>query len=283
MSGLTNPFDARRPGRVVVLGHPGHELAIFGLLQRHPPDLIIVVSDGGPPERMAQSRQGLAGIGLLDRAHYLSVPEDEFYRALLDRDHGFLSGVVDAVAAEIARVEPSQVFCDAVEFYNPVHDLTLPIVRSALGASAAAIYEIPLAYQTDDEVETYRVQRVPPALADRRLIFALTPEETDAKRHARDAIYRSLHQQAGPDLLDVPTAELAREELFLSLDPVPQPGDGRLNRYERRARELLAQRRISRMITYAGHFAPVVDALGVPRAGAAGRASPADSRPGLSE
>lgn len=263
--GLT-PLADSRARRVVVLGHPGHELAMFGLLQRHPPDAVLVVSDGGPPERTAQSRLGFASIGLSSRVRYLGYPEEAFYLALLDADRALLETVVADLRAAFDLIQPTQVFCDAIEFYNPVHDITLPLVRAALGGSSAAVYELPLVYEVAGTPERYCVQRAPDHLAGRRIVFELSAAELEAKVAARDRIYRSLHDQAGPELLRVSHADLGREEAYASPERVAGPGSGsRAMRYERRARQLFAEGRIARMITYADHFAPMLDALGVPR------------------
>jgi hypothetical protein len=261
-----NPFLAKDARRVVVLGHPGHELALFGILQHYPPAAVIVISDGGSPRRVAESRRGFDSINLLGQIRYLDYPEQAFYDALLDHDVDFLQDVVRALRAALFGSQPTQVFCDAVEYYNPLHDLTLPLVRAALMGSTTAVFEVPLAYEVVGDEERYRVQRVPESLAHQRFVFELTPTELIAKIHARDELYCSLHDQAGPDLLGVSPADMAREEIAMAAARVAAPGaHGRALRYERRARLLHAEGRIARMITYEGNVAPMLDALGVPR------------------
>ncbi len=264
MTGPLNPLADSDTPRVAVWGHPGHELALFGVLQRHPPDTIIVITDGGAQQRLEESQQGFRSIGLLDRVQYLGFPEHAFYAALLGADATFFRGVAAALRRALMPARPSVVFCDAVEFYNPVHDVTLPLVRAALGGAPVRVYEVPLVYEMTGEIERYRVQRIPESLSHRRVVFDLGPAEVDRKRRARDQIYRSLHEQAGPELLSVPDADLAREELAVAADPTPAPGThGRALRYERRARLLHAEGRVARMITYRDHFVPMLQALGV--------------------
>ncbi len=208
---------------VVVLGHPGHELAMFGLLQRHPPVAILIVSDGGPPERTAQSRRGFASIGLLDRVRYMGYPEKAFYQALLDGDAAFFQQIVGDLRTAFEELRPTEIVCDALEFYNPVHDITLPLVLAALGDGNAAVYELPLVYEMSGTVDEYRVQRVPQALAPRGFRFDLSQDEVSAKAAALDQIYLSLHKQAGPELLRIPLAELGREELYTTRVPLAVP------------------------------------------------------------
>ena len=70
----------------MIFGHPAHELALFGFLQRFRPQ-IVVVTDGGSEERIRQSRAGLDSIGL--EATYLNFAENDFYIALPRRDVSF--------------------------------------------------------------------------------------------------------------------------------------------------------------------------------------------------
>ena len=64
----------------------------------------------------------------------------------------------------LREIKPRQVLCDAVEFYNPLHDMSLPIVAAALnGGADAAVFEVPLVYQKSAKEEAYEVQRMPPS------------------------------------------------------------------------------------------------------------------------
>ncbi|MGC4017053.1 MAG: hypothetical protein QM755_21450 [Luteolibacter sp.] len=267
MSQQTDPFSVPNARRVVVIGHPAHELAIYGLLQRHLPH-VVVITDGGGPERERQSREGLERIGLLEKATYLGYSESSFYEALLDRDDALFARVADDLRVELERLQPDQVFCDAIEFYNPVHDITRPMVLRALqGLPEAALYEIPLVYQKPADAESYEIQRVPEACSDRRFQYHLTAAELAHKTHARDHIYLNLREQAGPEFLVITPEHLALEEIADASGDFPEPeSSGRVLRYDWRAELLKNDGSITRAITYREHFLPAVDALlgGVP-------------------
>lgn len=262
MRASINPFENESARRLVVIGHPAHELAIYGLLQRYRPQ-IVVLTDGGGPERVAQSKEGLERIGLLDQATYLDYTEDSFYQALLDDDAGLFERVAAELRTRIERIQPDQVFCDAVEFYNPVHDVTRPIlIRALKGLEGISSFEIPLVYQKPAESECYEIQRVPEALANRRIRYELDDRELDAKMHARDHVYLNLREQAGPEFLVVTREHLSREEIAEAGDELPgADSTGRVLRYEWRARKLLEEGSISRAITYHDHFLPMVRQL----------------------
>jgi hypothetical protein len=246
--------------RLMIFGHPAHELALFGFLQRFRP-YIVVITDGGGEERIRHSRTGLESIGL--KATYLMFAENDFYAALLRRDISFFETVSDSLSLETAASQPDQIFCDAVEFYNPVHDITLPLVlRASAAASRAEVFEVPLVYQTLAAGEHYEIQRMPLESARRPFRYHLTSQELRAKIHARDEIYLSLRDQAGPEFSAAPAEHLAIEETSLAGDPFAWPhATGRELRYEWRARLLRQQGVIDEIITRAGHFIPTVQGL----------------------
>ncbi len=255
-----DPFSADAITRLMVFGHPAHELALFGFLQRFRPQ-IVIVTDGGSEERIKQSRAGLDSIGL--EATYLNFAENDFYVALLRRDVAFFETVADLLHTQIATADPRQIFCDAIEFYNPVHDITLPLVlRAAEAAPQATIFEVPSVYQTLTNGEHYEIQRIPAASAQRRFRHHSTTEELRAKIGARDEIYLSLRDQAGPEFSALTAEHLAVEEVALGGDPFVSPGAaGRELRYEWRAKLLKQAGVIDEIITRAGHFIPAVRSL----------------------
>ena len=256
----TNPLSTNPIKRLMIFGHPAHELALFGFLQRFRPQ-IVIITDGGGEERIRQSRTGLESIGL--EATYLKFAENDFYAALLRRDIPFFEAVSDSLSLEIAASQPDQIFCDAVEFYNPVHDITLPLVlRAAAAASRAEVFEVPLVYQTLAAGEHYEIQRMPPESARRPFGYYLTLQELRAKIHARDQIYLSLRDQAGPEFSAATAERLAIEETAPASDPFAWPhATGRELRYEWRARLLRQQGVIDEIITRAGHFIPTVQGV----------------------
>ena len=245
----------------VVFSHPNHELAIFGVLQSLRPTLVYL-TDGGGEKRVAQTRRGLDSIGLAERAHFLDYSEQSFYDALLDRDTGFYEEVAQRLRALLRDLRPTQVLCDSVEFYNPVHDMSLPLVRAALATLPdVVIFEVPLVYQKPAADERYEIQRISASRRAEQLEWRLSRSELEAKLSARDRIYTILTAQMGPLLADIPLEELAVEVVTPAPALLPQPGGDRVLRYERRAQILLERGEIERGITYAGHYLPVAAAL----------------------
>jgi hypothetical protein len=246
---------------LIVFSHPNHELAIFGLLQRLRPYLVFL-TDGGGGERLAQTRRGLQSIGLLGHASFLDQPEKSFYDALLARDSEFYKRIADMVSASVQAHRPDQILCDAIEFYNPVHDISLPVVRAALrGATNTPVFEVPLIYQRPGEGEAYEIQRTWAAPNDRPVKYQLCEQELAVKVRARDRIYTSLADQMGPLISELPGAHLALEFMVPARSSIPEPGPDIILRYEWRARLLAERGEIEQTITYKQHYLPVASSL----------------------
>jgi hypothetical protein len=246
---------------VAVFSHPNHELAIFGLLQSLRPYLVYL-TDGGGHERLEQTRQGLASIGLHEHVYFLDYTEASFYQALLDGNTPFYAAVARRLGEILRSLAPDQVLCDAVEFYNSVHDMVLPLVRAALRESpGAAIFEVPLVYQKHVEPEAYEVQRAALSRRAEQIMWLLAPDQLELKIHARDRIYMNLAAQMGEVLTGIPLHELAVEVVTPASSRLPEPDADRILRYEWRARARLERGEIERCITYAQHYVPLASAL----------------------
>lgn len=249
-------FDPKQK-TVAIFSHPNHEIAVLAMLKRIQP-FIIFLTDGGGKKREDETLEGLRSVGLEKKFVFLSHPEQAFYDALLRLDADYFHRVALEVRMLLKGVKPEQILCDAVEYYNPVHDLTLAIVGCADDSPWAGTYEVPLLYQKPIGKESYGVQTVPEGQP--RLEFALSPEETELKTSALKNTYTILRETLGPLLLSSPGA-LKTETLFPASTPIRWPDAGRLLRYEQRAVALKAEGKISSEITHAFHFLPIATEL----------------------
>lgn len=259
--GADKLFNYQGASTLAVFSHPNHELAILGLLQRLRPN-IVYLTDGGGWKRVAETQEGLRSVDLLNQATFLNFPEGSFYNSLCARDHSFYKEVADQVFSLVDSWRPTQILCDAVEFYNPVHDLSLPIVRAALRTTAnISVFEVPLIYQKSMKAEEYEVQRLPISRREEQIEVHLTEEELDRKISARDHIYTSLGYQMGTLLSQLPREHAGLEVVAPACCPLRKPGTERILRYEWRAEHLRSRGEIDRIITYSQHYLPVASAL----------------------
>jgi hypothetical protein len=255
-----NNFLSNEPS-LVIYGHPNHELATFGLLQRLKPHMVFL-TDGGSDQRLKQTRQGLSSIGLLDRATFLNHRENDFYGALLRHDTDFFAAIAEQVCEHIREIGSEQVLCDAVEFYNPIHDLALPIAQAAMKrVNRARLFELPLIFQRAGASESFVLQRPSMSRADESISFLLSAAEFQAKIQARNEVYTILTQQLGPQLSQVPADHWTVEWITNARANVPRPEPDVALRYDQRAELLFARAEVAEKILYHEHYLPVAAKL----------------------
>jgi hypothetical protein len=81
------------------------------------------------------------------------------------------------------------------------------------------------------------------------------------KTRARGEIYRQLGAQMGPILARIPASHAASEVLRPAPIALPEPDAERVLRYEWRGRLLQERGAIEAVITYAGHYRPLISWL----------------------
>ncbi len=243
----------------MVLSHPNHEIASYGFIHTTQPHLLYL-TDGGGQERVDQTRRGLEKIEALDRAVFLNWTEDSYYKALLRKDVSFFVEAGLAAKNAYSGMRPQVIFCDAIEFYNPVHDLSLPISIFAFGNGERNILEIPLVHQKKENPETYEFQRATDRRKYSESTFTLTDGDLALKVDAWQNVYGILAKQFGPMLPNFKQA--ARTETFISSGRrLFTPGPDCVLRYEWRAALLKGAGEITDSITYEGHYLPIAEAL----------------------
>lgn len=246
---------------LAVFSHPNHEVAVYGLVRRLKP-AVAFLTDGGGGERLAQTGRGLDAAGVSGRVTHLGGTEESFYRAVLGRDAAFFGAVAEELAAVIKRLRPDRILCDAVEFYNPVHDIALPVTLLAArrAGSKADILAVPLVYQASGSPERYVYQRALPEDEGVETGFPLSGQEGSAKLAALSGIYTAVMEQ-----MAVPRAAIEEccrvERLVRPRSPLAPPDPGCAVRYDRRGAEAVAAGRAREAITHAGHYVPLVREL----------------------
>src|SRR5574340_1205884 len=110
---------------LAIFSHPNHEISIYGMAIRERP-LIAYLTDGGGGARLDGTVRSLESIGIPFREAACCLHSEEtFYRALLLREIPFWKSVSSLLAELILKQQPETILCDAVEYYNPVHDMSL--------------------------------------------------------------------------------------------------------------------------------------------------------------
>ncbi len=245
--------NLRKP--VFVFSHPNHEIAVFGLLMKLKPP-IIYLTDGGGGQRLRETSEGLQAAGVGD-VTFLNFSEQTFYDALLEQNVAFLATVCERVRAVLSRGFDS-IFCDAVEWYNPVHDLSLPIVRAVAG-ELTLLYEVPLIHQARDG---FVFQRAPVGRRKLEQRYDVSEEALGVKVTAWKEIYKILYGQYGSMLGNV--RDIAKTETVMRAgDPARDVDEGAVLRYDERGEKLHGNKAITRD----RHYLPLINAFRKNRAG----------------
>jgi hypothetical protein len=149
-----------------------------------------------------------------------------------------------------------------VEFYNPVHDIALPVVRAALGDNDIPVLEVPLIYQRSGETAQFAMQTVPESLSSQAITVELTPEELNRRvATIESGVYSMLFAQLGGFIMDAARSRAEREQFLKARSARPSPAPEQLLRYERRGKELRNAGEIREVITFERHYTPIFEAL----------------------
>lgn len=132
------PFTGQRCALVV--GHPGHELRVWGWMRAVNP-VVAVLTDGSGHEgrpRLQLSREICSRANATPGELFGLVTDAAIYQAVLQGDAGFFIGLADRLTAWLVRERIAIVVGDAIEGYNPTHDLCRILVNRAVRLASGA-------------------------------------------------------------------------------------------------------------------------------------------------
>ena len=122
-----------RPALLVV-AHPGHELRLHAWLEMARPE-VWVLTDGtghGSPDRLPSTRRLLAAIGARPGPVFGAFSDRAAYEMLLTGEAVPAAAIAERLAERLAGEEEPYVVADALEGFNPVHDLCRVLVDAAV-------------------------------------------------------------------------------------------------------------------------------------------------------
>jgi hypothetical protein len=129
---MTNSYETSRC--VLIVSHPGHELRILGWVARMQP-LVLALTDGSGHTgqcRLAASKEFLQRAGCIQSKFYGRYSDREFYNKILEQDFDFFLGLSETIAQLLIEHNAETVVGDAIEGYNPSHDLCRLIIDRAV-------------------------------------------------------------------------------------------------------------------------------------------------------
>lgn len=138
MEALLTDWPGRRAALIVA--HPGHELRVFGWLEQARP-LAFVFTDGsgGASEgRIGSTARLLDSAGGRRAALFGRFTDRQIYQLVMDGRHEVFTDLAREIAGDLAAAGIDYVVGDAVEGYNPGHDICRMVVGAAVAMAERA-------------------------------------------------------------------------------------------------------------------------------------------------
>ena len=240
------------PPAALVVAHPGHELRLFRWLELDRPTVFVLTDGSGHSgrSRLPSTRAVLAAVGCQAGSIIGPLTDAAVYRAIIDGDVTKISAITLELADEIARAGFRSVVSDAVERYNPTHDLCWFMANlAALRASRS----------TGRPIDRFSYAVVGHAGAG--ITITLDDEVFQRKMETARG-----YEDLADDVAEL-TARLGadglRREVFTPTPagaPVPEPL-ARKPYFESRGEEQVATGKYETVLRYDEHFVPFVRKL----------------------
>lgn len=233
----------------LLVAHPGHELLLHGWISRTRP-VVHVLTDGSgyaSAPRLGTTAELLRDLGARPGSIFGRLSDREAYAMILERNVALLLSLAEELAAELGRQQPAMIVHDAVEGYNPVHDLCRLIAGAAVAMAGV-------------ETKQYEYAVVDhPHVTDAAIVVDLDVAEYAAKMARASAQAGTLNDIDG--MLSRHGADAYRREAFRRVLDWTASDDDAPPRYERYGDERVAAGRYERVIRQREHMLPLRDAL----------------------
>jgi hypothetical protein len=241
----------------LIVGHPGHELRVWSWLCATRP-LVAVLTDGsgsGGQARLALTREVCLQAEARISGCFGVATDRELYAAMLAGNIDFFLGLSEQLAATLLEERIDAVAGDAIEGYNPTHDVCRFIIDRAVRLVRR---ERPLTNYAFAIVGSAK-----PSGQEGALVMPLSPEEVDTKLR----VCRRYAEAAGGTLFGEVAAMLrefdAEEFAFEHLVPADgtRPADSCRPFYETYGEQQAAAGRYDVVIRREQHIVPIERAL----------------------
>jgi hypothetical protein len=128
------PFVSADTRTALVIGHPGHELLVYGWLEVTQP-LVFVLTDGSGrtnKSRLASTTKILNQTGAKCGSIYGRLTDNAAYAAILNHEFDLFVGLARELCEAFAAERIDYVAGDAFEGYNPMHDVCRLVINAAV-------------------------------------------------------------------------------------------------------------------------------------------------------
>lgn len=240
---------------VLVIGHPGHELRVFGWLRRVKPRVHILTDGGGRAgaPRVAASIRLIEAEGATIGEIRAPLTDREAYAAMLRGDAGPFLDIAARLADDLRRSGATFIAGDAFEGYNPTHDACRAIIDAVVDrlqreGRTVANHDFPLVGPPDAGPGGQRGGAV---------VVTLDEHELAHKVRAGHA-YSQLEAEVTTALVEN-GAQAFAVECLRPAEPLPHLLEAPF--YERYGERQVAAGHYREVLRYREHFVPLARAL----------------------
>jgi hypothetical protein len=244
----------------LVVGHPGHELKVFGWMSQYRPRVYVITDGSG---RSGNSRIGATAtvvdrLGATRGEIFGAVSDARMYQAILQQDLPCFLRLIDELADSFSRHGVDCVAGDAAEGFNPTHDLCRVVINAAVllaereSGRPIANLEFQLA-DTDSDC--------PPAAHDERCQHFCLNDALLAEKIATARAYAGLEEAVRETIAAHDENHFRLECLRPAADPaLPDAAGGKLF-YEIHGEQRVASGQYGTVIRQHEHVMPLADAI----------------------
>jgi hypothetical protein len=253
---MTIPFP--NSGAVLVIAHPGHELRVYQWLRLARPVCFVLTDGSGRSgkSRLDSTTKLLEQNGAQPGSIYGRLTDHAFYAAILKGEFKLFIDLAAELARELMQQEIAYVVGDAVEGYNPVHDLCRFMINAAVEIAnrkrnqPLLNFEIFLTSQADN----------PPRRVSGDMWIDLDEESLSKKLEAARA-YTEITSDVDRILNQEGIHAIQTERLRSTRDCSPRDGAAETPYYELYGEKQVAAGHYEHVVRYREHVIPVVEAL----------------------
>lgn len=241
----------------LIIGHPGHELRVHRWLELAKPTVYVLTDGSGHTgrSRLRSTSKVLAAAGATPGTIFGSFSDGDLYTAMLAGDRAVLCRVVHALADALVCSKVDYVVADALEGFNPSHDLCRYLVNAAVALTEKPLrnFEFLLEGSPTD---------CPKQLQADAVTLELTEDDL-ARKIAAARSYPELREETDAALARFGAAAFRSEclrpvrDLRQGLDALDQEPPY----YERYGERQVSAGHYDRVIRYRTHIQPLVRAL----------------------
>lgn len=254
---MSTPLPDAAPDKrtVLVIGHPGHELRVFHWLELTRPTVFVLTDGSGRSgqSRLQSTTRILERAGASKGLFYGRVTDCEAYNAILNHDFDLFVGLARELARFLIDEGVDMVAGDALEGYNPTHDVCRLVIGAAVEMANRSGHHEVASFD-------FLLTSVPEEDVGRQGIRIELDDDAFARKLAAARSYAELESEVN-DALSVDSGRAFRVECLRSVKNEIGFAQNGKPYYEEYGEKQVAAGHYRDIIRYREHVKPLAEAL----------------------